>query len=473
MNGVMLTPNYLSVTFALLLLPFVQVQAHHSLAQASPAQAGVAPRDGETTWWKGNLHTHTLWSDGDSFPEIVVDWYKEDGYHFLTLSDHNILSEGEKWLNPKTNRFFRDRGEETLARYIERFGKEWVEAHEVDDALIEKLSALPATGGHLALRPPDEEMQPGDTVVRLKALEEFRPLFEEPGRFLLIQSEEISNAFTVHVNATNILEVIPAQKGADVVETIELAVNAVYEQRERTGQPMFPHVNHPNFRWAITGEQLAGIEKARFFEVYNGHPHVFNDGDEVHVDLGRMWDIILTLRLTQLDLDLMYGLAVDDAHEYGVEGMRHAAPGRGWVMVRSVDLSPESIVGALEAGDFYSSTGVSLNDVSFDGRRYAVEIEAEEGVTYRTRFIGTKKGYDRRHEPVRDADGKPLDVTRLYSADVGEVLAEVEGTEPAYELIGDELYVRAMVVSSKPKEHPYSPEEKWEVAWTQPVVPEK
>ena len=48
-------------------------------------------------WFKGNTHTHTLWSDGDDLPESVADWYKRHGYHFLVLSDHNILSRGEKW----------------------------------------------------------------------------------------------------------------------------------------------------------------------------------------------------------------------------------------------------------------------------------------------------------------------------------------------------------------------------------------
>ena len=42
----------------------------------------------EPRWWKGNTHTHTLWSDGDGAPELVAGLYKEAGYHFLVLSDH-------------------------------------------------------------------------------------------------------------------------------------------------------------------------------------------------------------------------------------------------------------------------------------------------------------------------------------------------------------------------------------------------
>ena len=40
-------------------------------------------------WFKGNLHTHTTESDGDADPEWVANWYKEHGYDFLVLSDHN------------------------------------------------------------------------------------------------------------------------------------------------------------------------------------------------------------------------------------------------------------------------------------------------------------------------------------------------------------------------------------------------
>src|SRR5690606_29045020 len=139
----------------------------------------------------------------------------------------------------------------------------------------------------------------GETLVRLKPLNEFRHLFEEPGKFLLIPSEEISSTHVVHVNATNILEQIEPQRGETTLETMQLHVNAVVDQRDRTGQPMFAHVNHPNFRWAITAEELAQVENSRFFEVYNGHPQVNNDGDEIRAGLDRAWDIVLTQRLTQ------------------------------------------------------------------------------------------------------------------------------------------------------------------------------
>jgi hypothetical protein len=48
-------------------------------------------------WYKGNLHTHTalLGSTGPTSPEAVVRWYKEHGYDWLAITDHDVLTEYE------------------------------------------------------------------------------------------------------------------------------------------------------------------------------------------------------------------------------------------------------------------------------------------------------------------------------------------------------------------------------------------
>lgn len=43
-------------------------------------------------WYKGNTHAHTLRSDGDSTPEEVAKWYKENGYNFLFITDHETIT---------------------------------------------------------------------------------------------------------------------------------------------------------------------------------------------------------------------------------------------------------------------------------------------------------------------------------------------------------------------------------------------
>ena len=52
----------------------------------------TTPSPKPALWYKGNTHTHTLNSDGDSTPDDVVRWYREHGYQFLVLTDHNFLT---------------------------------------------------------------------------------------------------------------------------------------------------------------------------------------------------------------------------------------------------------------------------------------------------------------------------------------------------------------------------------------------
>src|SRR5690606_12207599 len=61
-----------------------------------------ATPEAEYRWWKGNLHTHTFWSDGNDFPEMTAEWYRRRGYNFLALSDHNVLSQGQRWMAEET-----------------------------------------------------------------------------------------------------------------------------------------------------------------------------------------------------------------------------------------------------------------------------------------------------------------------------------------------------------------------------------
>lgn len=394
----------------------------------------------ELPWWKGNLHTHSYWSDGDDYPEMIVDWYKAHGYRFLALSDHNILSEGEKWIVPTK----KTHGGEALEKYVQRFGPSWVE----------------------------QRVENGTNHVRLKPLNEFRHLFEEPNRFLLIQSEEITDSFNaapVHLNATNLRDFIKPQGGSNIVDVMQRNVDAVLKQRQITGQPMIPHLNHPNFHWAITAEELMRVQGEKFFEVYNGHPTVYNDGDATHASTDRMWDIILTWRLAILDMEPIYGIAVDDSHHYHKHAPDQSNSGRGWIMVQAAFLTPEHIIHAMEAGNLYASSGVRLNSVVRTKEKLAIEIEPEPGVTYRTQFIGTRTGFDSKNEPVRNENGEELRVTRRYSRDVGAILDEVTGISPSYQIKGDEIYVRAKIISSKSKVNAVVKGEP-ECAWTQPAV---
>jgi hypothetical protein len=63
------------------------------LALASWPWTSTAEGPAPAIWLKGNLHTHTSRSDGDSPPEAVVRWYREHGYGFLALTDHDAVTD--------------------------------------------------------------------------------------------------------------------------------------------------------------------------------------------------------------------------------------------------------------------------------------------------------------------------------------------------------------------------------------------
>jgi hypothetical protein len=137
---------------------------------------------------QGQHHTHTLWSDGNDFPEMIIDWYKTRGYDFLALSDHNILQAKEVWMGVEAVEKRRKAlGKGTMEKYRARFGDDWVITRTKDGA---------------------EE-------VRLREMSEYTPKFDEPGKFLLVKAEEISASFDnapIHMNAINVQEEIKPVK---------------------------------------------------------------------------------------------------------------------------------------------------------------------------------------------------------------------------------------------------------------------
>jgi hypothetical protein len=307
------------------------------------ALAGQAPPAG---WYKGNTHTHTLNSDGDSTPDEVVQWYRTRRYHFLVLTDHNFLTS------------------------------------------VDGLNALHGADG----------------------------------KFLVIRGEEVTDAFEgkpLHVNGLDVASKVDPQKGSSVTEVLQRNVDAI---RKAGG---VPHINHPNFGWAVTTDELRQVRNNKLFEIFNGHPQVNNQGGGGAPGLEAVWDAILTSGT------LLYGIAVDDAHTFKDPGNPAVAgPGRGWVMVRAPRLEPRAILEAMERGDFYATTGVTLADYQATSTSISLKVATTTFSKYRIQFIGSG----------------------------GKLLSEVLAPSAAYTFTGTEGYVRVKVLESNGF-----------AAWTQPV----
>lgn len=429
-------PLLLSVAVALALLSLIAL----SDRTPTPANAQTLQAVGPLKWYRGNLHTHSLWSDGDDYLEAIALWYREHNYDFLGFTDHNVLADKERWIDVEKSKG----KQQAFDKLKQRFPNGWVEERKTEDKL----------------------------ETRLKTFREVADRFNEPGKFLLIQGEEVTDAFQkfpIHMNANNVKELVVPRHGGSVAETIQNNTDALIVQRERTGQPMMIHLNHPNFGYGVTAEDLMRIRGENFFEVYNGHPGVNNSGNKDHASTERIWDIINSFRLSELQMPPLFGLGTDDGHAYHNIPSRASEPGRGWVMVLTDSLTPEKLIAAMEAGRFYASSGVTLNCVTSSTEGLEVSVKADPDVTYSIEFIGTRHGFDTKSEPVLDKDGKEVRATRRYNDDIGKVFCRIDGPAAKYCFQGDELYVRARITSSRKHPNPSEVGE-FERAWTQPAI---
>ncbi|MBI3119502.1 MAG: histidinol-phosphatase, partial [Candidatus Hydrogenedentes bacterium] len=190
-----------------------------------PLLLGVlAPAPCEAEWYKGVTHVHSLWSDGDTAPEVIAAWYKERGYNFAAFSEHHVLQEGDKYFSIMPDSYLTPADVEEIKQ---QFDEDWVEIKQEGNS----------------------------TRMRLKTHEELKKHFDEPGKFLLFPAEEITSLGGPHVNALNIREAIKGERG-DYAVLIQHYIDQVNAQRQQYGLPMIAHVNHINFSDGVTTEGL-------------------------------------------------------------------------------------------------------------------------------------------------------------------------------------------------------------------------
>jgi hypothetical protein len=425
---------------------------------AMGAGEGVLSGDGRR-WYRGNLHMHTYWSDGRIFPEQAIEIYKKLGYDFLGVSDHNVFAsdinhwktvedrEG-KWPPAVTRPLF--------DAYLQGFGSE-AETRTVGDK----------------------------TEVRLKTHGEMQKRFEEPEKFLLLPAVEVTqvlNGINVHLNYVNLPDTIPCVKGgaqSKQIKDVALTVSALIRQNaaevaqmaRQMRRPTLLMLNHPQWvYWDITPQNLIDNPEVRFFEVCNGGSAFAPHPEAMNVTNDAFWDAVNAFRCLK-GQPLLYGIGSDDTHYY-LNRTPEQRLADAWVMVRSAALTPELLLAAMQAGDYYATTGVLLEDVAFStsDRTLRVKVKAVPGVTTRIRFITTKRGFD---QAVRTVDcpaekGRGPRTIPVYSEDIGKTAHLVEGAEASYRMAADDLYVRAKVESSVPSGFTRHFHPDVQVAWTQP-----
>jgi hypothetical protein len=341
------------------------------IGSSSTAAAADAPS--LAVWYKGVVHAHANWGVPQlptTAPDVVVRWYREHNYNFVSITDLNYYT------------------------------------------------------------PPEG----------LKAL------FDAPGRFLVVPGMEPSKD--------------PIQPGNKIVDTIGIGINgpvdlptgdtvtAVLDSEAKAIRRAggLPIAAHPNLTYALTAADLLASDQTqgpRFFEVWNTEPGMNNLGGGGKPSTEQIWDEVLSSGR------VMYATAVDDSHHFyeftssRTTGSPLSNPGKAWIMVRARGLSVPALVDAMNAGDFYATTGVVLAGYEASITRIRISLS------------------DRTQDLGWSAPGANPELYRTeFIGKGGKVLKLDESLNPSYEFTGKELYVRARITSSD-----------GQVAWTQPVFP--
>jgi len=297
-----------------------------------PGDAGVvdAALAAPEVWLKGSTHVHARPS-GDSSTPIpeVIQWYEDHRYDFIVLTDHNQISELSRDATP------------TVGVAVSAAG-----------------SQLIVLAGIELTHNPSNCIPPGDK----------------------------SGKCRIHVN---LLGVTARTTGkltwADrkTRERIPKYEAALAQQKVLGG---IAQINHPNWFWGMSGDLLAELARRGFtlVEIANAAFAKWNKGDKDHSDMDTVWDAALAQGVT------LWGVASDDAHDYGTSKKQKYPAGGGWVVVKA-QRDPQAILAALAAGHFYSSNGVVLEHAEVDGDALVVEVATAERGSYTIDFIENGK----------------------------------------------------------------------------------
>jgi len=271
--------------------------------------------------------------------------------------------------------------------------------------------------------------------------------------FILVPGEEVTGSSDVHTTGMNTQRYTPAKwdeifKDEDLkikrtkVEQIQFHVDSI---GAAGGVPI---LNHPNFKSGVSAAELQQVNGMKMFELYNGHPQVYNFGNEKHASVEQKWDSLLTSGYKIL------GVSSDDAHSFQNWAIDKSNPGRGWVMVNSKALTPDEITASMERGDFYATNGVTLNTVDREGEVYKVSINKEltEKEVASPYVIGKKI--------ESGNEGFLIE----FITQNGEVINSTEGLEDSMSISKAKNYLRCRITYTRKIESGY---EQF-FAWTQP-----
>lgn len=265
-------------------------------------KSNISPFKKEGNWYKGNTHTHTNVFDGFSPAEDVINLYKNEGYNFLAITDHNLFN-----VYPQYND----------DNFIMLNGTELTYGVEIkDEGLLKQMNKKVANG----------EMS---------------------------QSEMLSTIATfmpIDINKTRVPHVIAISRDPEMVDwtgidsknfsDIQVMLDLAKEHN------CISIIAHPT--WSkLTIKDLEPLKDYTAIEVYNHVCETYFAGGDASI----IWDELLNANIPT------NFIACDDTHDISISL-------GGYIMVKAENLDYHSIITAIEDGDYYSTCGPIIHDVT-------------------------------------------------------------------------------------------------------------
>ncbi len=307
-------------------------------------------------WLKGQTHVHTSRSyDASTPPEDVVRFYAEHDYDFVVITDHN------------------------------------------------RVTAVSAPAGSDLLVFAGAELTQNSSVCKPGPAKGFRCLFHTSAVFADAARDPAGGErFTPSYQVGRF----------DAYRT-----QFEYATRTLGGLAI---LNHPQFHFAANARLIARLAQRglRHVELFNAALSSQNPNGKANAERSaeRLWDAVLSAG------GRVFAVAADDAHHFAdaVDRRRNGKSAyvgdRAWIEVRA-RRDADSIRAALNAGDFYATTGPKVTDLkrAFDEYRVAIDANSQP---VRIQFVGPG----------------------------GKVLSETNGVTATHSG-GDEPYIRARILA--------------------------
>ncbi len=302
--------------------------------------------------FKGNLHLHTTWSDGELTAGEVVERYKAKGYHFLCFSDHDIYT--------RTNAFDSD-------AFITIPGME-------RGGLNPQLETNDNPGFHFTvLDHPD------------------KPAME---RFSHLQSFEYPQTWEGDQSVTACIEQMEAHGNLVVLNHPEWHMTPfeVMEKHDFFAVEVYNHATE----WSPASSYGAayldyGLQHGkRLFAIASDDAHGYGNANDCGDGNNR---------------------GNQDRNGSGAGMAEYAG---GWIVVDSDRLSHSDIMNSLEAGRFYASSGPVIHDFRVENGMLKIQCSEVQCVMFKSWPVRSDFLVDRRGDkPITEASCR-MDPAMVY-----------------------------------------------------------